>query len=33
LIRFLAGEAGVPRANVEVVAGAASQNKLVRLTM
>jgi hypothetical protein len=33
LIRFLAGEAGVPRANVEVVAGAASQNKLVRLRM
>jgi uncharacterized protein (TIGR00251 family) len=33
LIRFLAGEAGVPRVNVEVVAGVASQNKLVRLRM
>lgn len=33
LIRFLAGEAGVPRSNVIVVAGVASQNKLVRLVM
>ena len=33
LIRFLAGEAGVPRENVIVVAGVVSQNKLVRLVM
>jgi uncharacterized protein len=33
LIRFLAGEAGVARENVIVVAGVASQNKLVRLVM
>ena len=30
LIRFLASEAGVARKNVVVVAGMASQNKLVR---
>ena len=33
LIRFLAEEAHVPKNNVQVVAGAASQNKLVRLVM
>jgi hypothetical protein len=33
LVRFLAGEAGVPKENVIVVAGVASQNKLVRLVM
>jgi uncharacterized protein (TIGR00251 family) len=33
LIRFLAEQAGVARANVIVVAGAASHNKLVKLLM
>ena len=33
LIRFLAAEAQVSRENVHVVAGAASHNKLIRLTM
>ncbi len=32
LIRFLASELGVRRPQVEIVAGATSQNKLVRIT-
>lgn len=33
LVRFLAGELGVARGAVEIVAGASSQNKLVRICL
>lgn len=32
LVRFLAREFGVPRSQVEIVAGASSHSKLVRIT-
>jgi hypothetical protein len=33
LVRFLAAECGVPRAAVEIVAGATSQRKRIRITL